>query len=55
MKGTLLSRKRIQTKANKTDGIINFDVDNAYPSRTIDIIQNSVTGTACVELYKKFI
>jgi hypothetical protein len=55
MKGTLLSRKRIQTKANRTDGIINFDVDNAYPSRTIDIIQNSVTGTACVELYKKFI
>ena len=45
--------KRITTKPNKTEGIINYDVDNKYPNRIIDIINASGTGTLCTDLFGK--
>lgn len=47
--------KRITLKPNNTEGIINYDVDNAYPQRIIDIINSSGTGTLCTEILAKFI
>jgi len=47
--------KRISLKPNKTEGIINYDVDNAYPQRVIDIINSSGTATLCTEILSKFI
>lgn len=47
--------KRITLKPNNTEGIINYDVDNAYPQRVIDIINSSGTGTLCTEILSKFI
>jgi len=47
--------KRITTKVNKTDGIINYDVDNAYVNRIIDIVNSSGTATLCTSILGKFI
>ena len=47
--------KRITTTVNKTDGIINYDFDNAYPQRINTIINSSGTGTLCASLYAKFL
>lgn len=56
MKSTLIpSEKRIVTKANKTDGIINYDIDNNYPNRVRDILDNSGMGSLCALKYGKFI
>lgn len=55
MKATLFTKKRIETKESKVDGILPYDIDNAYPNRVIDIINNSVTGVSCTKLYSKFI
>ena len=55
MKATLSVQKRIEVKESRVDGILNYDIDNSYPNRVIDIINNSVTGTASVNLYSKFI
>ena len=55
MKATLFTKRRIEVRENRVDGILNFDIDNAYPNRVIDIINNSVTGVACVKLFSKFI
>src|SRR3990172_4283237 len=55
MKATLSTRRRIEVKESRVDGIMNYDIDNTYPNRVIDIVNNSVTGVACVNLYSKFI
>lgn len=56
MKATVTDiEKRIVTPVNKTDGIINYDVDNAYPQRINAIINSSGTGTLCTSLFSKFL
>lgn len=56
MKATVTNiEKRIEVKENKTEGIINYDVDNAYPQRIVDIINSSGTGTLCTNVMSKFI
>lgn len=47
--------KRIKRKENKTNNILNYDVDNLYPQRTKDIINSSGTATRSVEVFSKFI
>jgi len=47
--------KRIDVKPNKTEGIENYDTDNAYPQRVVDIINSSGTATLCVNMMAKFI
>lgn len=47
--------KRVVVKVNKQDGILSYDIDNAYPQRVDNIISNSGTATLCVKLYSKFI
>lgn len=56
MKSTLTGVvKRVEIKPNKTEGILNYDVDNCYPQRVLDIINASGTGTLCTDLMAKFI
>lgn len=47
--------KRIEVKPNKTEGIENYDEDNAYPQRVEDIINASGTGTLCTDIMAKFL
>jgi len=56
MKATITDiEKRIVTPVNKTEGIINYDIDNAYPQRINTIINSSGTGTLCTSLFGKFL
>ena len=56
MKPTLTKvEKRISVRENKTDGILNYDIDNAYPQRVKNIVNASGTGTLCTNLFAKFI
>ncbi|NQY30540.1 MAG: hypothetical protein HRT69_13850 [Flavobacteriaceae bacterium] len=56
MKSTVTDiSKRIELKVNKTEGIINYDIDNAYPQRVVDIINASGTGVSVTEKFSKFI
>lgn len=56
MKATVTDvSKRITTKPNKQAGILNYDVDNAYPQRVVDILNSSGTGTLCTNIMGKFI
>lgn len=54
-KATLYTEKRITVKPNRTDGIVNYDVDNIYPQRVDDIINASGTGATCTRFLAKFI
>lgn len=55
MKATVTDvEKRITTKPNKKEGIISYDIDNAYPQRVQDIINSSGTGTLCTKIFGKF-
>ena len=47
--------KRIVTKPIKADGIISYDVDNAYPQKVMRMVGASGTARNCVNLYSKFI
>lgn len=47
--------KRIENTVNKTDGILNYDIDNAYPQRIEDIVNNSGTASTCVNMKTRFI
>lgn len=40
---------------NKIDGILNYDVDNSYPQRIMDIVNSSGCASRCVNEYGKFI
>lgn len=54
-KATLITEKRVDVKVNKTEGIENYDIDNAYPQRVQDIIEGSGTGKLCTKFLCKFI
>ncbi|HJY63760.1 MAG TPA: hypothetical protein VJ455_06365 [Ignavibacteria bacterium] len=47
--------KRIEITPNKTDGILNYDIDNAYPQRIEDIVNNSGTASTCVNMKTRFL
>lgn len=51
--GTL--ERRFNVRANKTEGIISFDDDNAYPQRVLYTIASSGIGVSCVNLFAKYI
>lgn len=46
---------RLIQKENTNYGIINFDIDNAYPTRVREMIGNSGTASLCVNRYSRFI
>lgn len=47
--------KRIDISANKTEGILNYDIDNAYPQRVNDIVGNSGVASTCVDMKTRFL
>lgn len=47
--------KRFVVKESITDGILNYDIDNAYPQRVMYTIAASGTATSCTNLYAKYI
>jgi hypothetical protein len=56
MKATITDiEKRILTPVNKTEGIINYDVDNAYPQRINTILNSSGTGSLTTSIFGKFL
>lgn len=48
-------KKRIVLKENKTEGILNYDIDNAYPQRADDIVNASGAASLCVEMKMRFL
>jgi len=46
---------RITYRENKTEGILNYDADNAYPQRIMVFIDSSGQATRCVNLLSKFL
>jgi len=56
MKATVTDvTKRITITDNKSAGIVNYDIDNAYPQRVEDINNSSGTGSLCTKILGKFI
>lgn len=57
MKATLTNiNKRISVKkSGNIPDILNYDDDNAYPQRMINIVDGSGVATACLNMYIKFI
>ena len=51
--GTL--QRRFNVKPVKTEGILSYDDDNAYPQRVLYTIAASGIGVSCVNLYAKYI
>lgn len=49
------AEKRIERKENKRQNILNYDSDNEYPQRILDIINSSGTAKRSVEVFMKFI
>jgi hypothetical protein len=47
--------QRLTVKRIATEGILAYDIDNAYPQRVMDIIKGSGTAFRCNEIYAKFI
>jgi hypothetical protein len=47
--------QRIQIKPSKTDGILNYDIDNAYPQRVSTLVNASGQAKSCTRLFAKFI
>lgn len=47
--------KRITSLDNKSLGIVNYDIDNLYPQRVNDIINNSGTAVTCLRMYSKYV
>lgn len=48
-------KHRQRNIANRGRDIINYDSDNAYPQRVLQVLMASSTGVACSNLYAKFI
>lgn len=48
-------KRRFEVKPSKVDGILNYDIDNAYPQRVMYTIASSGTGVACVNLLSDYI
>lgn len=56
MKATVTGvSKRVSITPNKTEGILNYDEDNAYPQRMVDIVNSSGVATACVNMKTRFL
>ena len=47
--------KRITRRDDRKYGIINYDSDNAYPQRTMDIVNGSGIAVSCIDIFFKFI
>lgn len=47
--------QRITYRENKTEGVLNYDADNAYAQRIMVLIESSGQATRCARLLKKFI
>lgn len=47
--------KRVVQRENNQYGIINYDIDNAYPQRVKEMIGSSGTAYQCVDRYSRFI
>ena len=55
MKATVTNiSRRLTVRKNRTEGILNYDIDNAYPQRVVNIINGSGVATACIQMYVKF-
>lgn len=48
-------QKRITRRDDRKYGIINYDTDNAYPQRTVDIVNGSGVAKSCIDIYYKFV
>lgn len=48
-------KERIVIRENKTEGILNYDIDNAYPQRMIAAVSHSGIATTCLKWYHKFL
>ena len=48
-------QKRIVRRDDRSLGIINYDVDNAYPQRVVDIVNGSGVANTCVDIFYKFV
>ena len=48
-------QKRIVRRDDRSLGIINYDMDNAYPQRVVDIVNGSGVAKTCVDIFFKFI
>lgn len=47
--------QRLTVKRIASEGVLAYDIDNAYPQRVMDIIKGSATAFRCNEIYTKFI
>jgi len=47
--------RRIIVRPNQTFGILNYDTDNAYPQRMLELVASSPTARACWNKRAKFI
>lgn len=47
--------RRMTVRQNRTEGILNYDIDNAYPQRIRSIVSNSGIASSCVNTYAKHI
>lgn len=47
--------RRITVRPNQTYGILNYDMDNAYPQRMLELVGNSPTAKDCWNKRSKFI
>jgi len=47
--------RRITSLPDKKLGILDYDFDNLYPQRIIDIVNDSGTAKACIKLFAKYV
>ncbi|MBS7564668.1 hypothetical protein KHS38_09655 [Mucilaginibacter sp. Bleaf8] len=47
--------RRIRVRPNQTYGILNYDIDNAYPQRMLELVAGSPTAKDCWNKRAKFI
>lgn len=47
-------QQRIVYRENKTEGVLNYDADNAYPQRMMIFIDSSGQATRCAKLLERF-
>ncbi len=48
-------QKRIVRRDDRSLGIINYDIDNGYPQRVVDIVNGSGVAKSCIDIFFKFI
>jgi hypothetical protein len=52
---TLSIQKRLDYKENKTEHIHNYDYDNIYPQRVLDIVADSRSAQGCLKIRRMFL